>query len=456
MKRNIVEIIAFLTIATSGLFGQRIIPSSSFVLNFDYARFQNDANSGYLELYYAFFPQLVTFESSNGRYQGAIHLATELKNVASGEKVVDNHFVLPVSVKDTADPAFQNTLVTQSGFAVPFGEYVLRVTAYDSLNATRIDTFSQQVSIRPRMEGISTSDLELCSNITQSDKKDDPFYKNAFEVVPNPTLVFGASNHPVVFTYLEAYNLMPQETYVVKTIIADAQGKILRESSKKRKYGIRNVVEVGTTNVASLPSGRFKFQLYLLSESFQILGRSEKVFYTYNPQIASAPATNIQAKEGELSGLSAEELATEFAMARYLATEQENKTFSQITTQQGRREFLAKFWSEVETGKMGHAPMTRREYVDRAGKADERYRAFTREGWKTDRGRVYLLYAEPDEIERRPSSEGGKPYEIWYYYQVENGVEFVFVDRTGFGEYVLVHSTKRGELRDDQWERLLQ
>jgi hypothetical protein len=32
----------------------------------------------------------------------------------------------------------------------------------------------------------------------------------------------------------------------------------------------------------------------------------------------------------------------------------------------------------------------------------------------------------------------------------------VFIDRSGFGEYVLVHSTKRGEIRDDEWKRLLQ
>jgi hypothetical protein len=67
-----------------------------------------------------------------------------------------------------------------------------------------------------------------------------------------------------------------------------------------------------------------------------------------------------------------------------------------------------------------------------------------------------ILYAEPDEIERFPSSTSEKPYEIWHYYSIENGVEFIFVDRSAFGDYILVHSTKRGELRDDQWQRYLQ
>jgi hypothetical protein len=79
-----------------------------------------------------------------------------------------------------------------------------------------------------------------------------------------------------------------------------------------------------------------------------------------------------------------------------------------------------------------------------------------KEGWQTDRGRVYILYAEPDEIERFPNSGDSKPYEIWHYNQIESGVIFVFIDRNGFGDYQLVHSTKRGELQDESWQKYLQ
>jgi hypothetical protein len=65
------------------------------------------------------------------------------------------------------------------------------------------------------------------------------------------------------------------------------------------------------------------------------------------------------------------------------------------------------------------------------------------------------LYAEPDEIQRFPSSGDSKPYEIWNYYSIESGVQFIFVDRSGFSNYILVHSTKRGELQDEEWERNL-
>jgi hypothetical protein len=86
---------------------------------------------------------------------------------------------------------------------------------------------------------------------------------------------------------------------------------------------------------------------------------------------------------------------------------------------------------------------------------NKRYGSISREGWQSDRGRVYLLYGEADDIQRFPSSDDAKPYEVWEYNQIENGVVFVFIDRSGFGDYQLVHSTKRGELQDEGWERYL-
>ena len=43
-------------------------------------------------------------------------------------------------------------------------------------------------------------------------------------------------------------------------------------------------------------------------------------------------------------------------------------------------------------------------------------------------------------------------HEIWIYQQVEGGVQFVFVDKTGFGALDLVHSTKKGEIKSPHWQ----
>jgi len=435
---------------------ERIEPRSSFIVNFDYARFKNDDSSNYVELYFACFPSLVTLNRVGEGYSGYVEIQLVVKDTEDEEVVLTNRSLVPVTVRDTSSASYSSTLVGQLGYVIPSGSHRLEIIAIDSLSPSRRDTLSLDLDIVPEKGRLSVSDLELCSNIRQSTNTADPFYKNSHEVVPNPTLLFGSVNHPVIFHYLELYNLNADETYTVKTILADTSGVPIQESSRKRKYGIANAIDVGTTNAVNLLSGKYRFQAVLLSSSSEPLLRTEKVFYAYNPQLSQPTMSNALMQETSLSGLSAEELAREFDQARYLATQNEIKTFSQISSPEGRRGFLGKFWSEVETGKMGHAPIRREEYLRRIKHANEQYRAFSREGWRTDRGRVQALYGAPDEIDRRPSSEGGKPHEIWSYYQVENGVVFVFVDRTGFGDYLLVHSTKRGELRDDDWQRLLQ
>lgn len=59
-----------------------------------------------------------------------------------------------------------------------------------------------------------------------------------------------------------------------------------------------------------------------------------------------------------------------------------------------------------------------------------------RAGWETDRGRIYIQYGEPDEIDRHPFDINARPYEIWYYYSL--GLTFLFVDTYGDGDYRLI------------------
>jgi hypothetical protein len=72
-----------------------------------------------------------------------------------------------------------------------------------------------------------------------------------------------------------------------------------------------------------------------------------------------------------------------------------------------------------------------------------------------NRGRVLLLYGEPEEIERFPSSNEARAYLIWHFFEIEGGVEFVFVDLKNSGDMELVHSTARNELQDPAWQRWL-
>lgn len=454
MKTRVQSLLATFTVWLSLAHAQ--IASNSFVLNVDYARFRYDQQSAYVEVYYGFYPRLVTLEQREGMFRGSVLLQMRLVNTATGEVLKQERSLLPIAIADTSGNGTRSTFMAQAGYQLPFGEYRLQVLATDSLQPSRRDSIDVPISLKPYGSELALSDLELCSEIKQSDDRTNAFYKNSLEVVPNATLVFGVTSSPVVFHYLELYNLDPNRQYALKSQVIDGAKKVVKETSRPRKFGVRNAVDVGMVNVTSVSSGKYHLVISLMDESGNVLHAAEKTFYIYNPHIQPAQVSAAALKASELAGMTAEELAAEFRKAQYVATDEDIRTFAKLTTEEARREFLSKFWAEVEKGKPGKNPVRRSDYLQRINVANQRYGNNTREGWTTDRGRVFILYGDPDEIERLPSQSNAKPHEIWHYYQIENGVEFVFVDRSGFSEYVLVHSTKRGELRDDEWKRLLQ
>ena len=454
MKRAI-TFIALLLVAVSITSAQKPATRQAFVLNLDYAKFHNNDSTGYLEIYYGFYPSLVTYGVRNGQRMGVLKVHTRIMEEPS--KLFRSNIISTVLIPypDSTHVASRLVSISQAGHTLPFGEYRLEVFVSDSLAPARTDSISLAFSVRSYGVTAALSDLELCSSVKNSVQKEDLYYKNSLEVIPNPTLVFGAASHPMMFHYAEVYNLDTAQTYVLKTQIYGGDGKIAKESSKARHFGVRSAVEAGMTNVASLQSGKYRMRLILVDEKGTVVSQAEKSFYAYNPHIQAPAIAASSIKSSELAGMTADELAVEFRKAQYIATDQEIRMFSQITSEEGRREFLAKFWSEVEEGRLGRPGMLRSVYLQRVLSADKRFHALGRDGWRTDRGRVLILYSEPDEIERFPSSQDTKPYETWHYYSIENGVDFIFIDRSGFGEYTLVHSTKRGELQDEDWQRFL-
>jgi GWxTD domain-containing protein len=75
------------------------------------------------------------------------------------------------------------------------------------------------------------------------------------------------------------------------------------------------------------------------------------------------------------------------------------------------------------------------EYYDRIAYAEEHFAGGDR-GWRSDRARIFVQHGPPDEIQAYPYELDSFPYEIWLYYK--NNMRFIFVDRYGFGQYILV------------------
>ena len=454
MKKTLFLFLAIALLQSLSI-GQQYRPHGAFAFNADFARFRYDSTSSYVEVYYGLYPRLLSFSQVDSVYKGMVIVRTVIRKKGADSTVLDQRLLIPVTIADTTFRNVNTTFVTQTSYAVPFGDYVLEVAAHDSLQPAMRDSVSYSLAVHWFPSSAASSDLELCSEVSSGIHQSKLFEKNSLEVIPNPSLVFGVTSHPVSFYYLELYNLHPDSAYTIKVRLYDGTNKVVREATKSQKYSSKDVVDVGMMNVSSFPSGRYRMGVSVYDQAGTEVCGSAKTLFLSNPHIKQPAVGAGTLNATEFAGMTSDELSQEFREAQYLASQDETKRFKQMSTQEAKRDFLAKFWADVEHGQDGRKQMDRNVFLHRVTVANQRYRGMGKEGWQTDRGRVYLLYGEPEEVERFPSGQDSKPYEIWHYYQIESGVEFDFIDRSGFGNYVLTNSTKRGEIQDAGWQQYL-
>ncbi len=136
----------------------------------------------------------------------------------------------------------------------------------------------------------------------------------------------------------------------------------------------------------------------------------------------------------------------------YIISPEERTAFLQLSTNEEREQFIEQFWLRRSSNPDMPDNDFKEEHYRRIAYANEHY-ASGIPGWKTDRGRIYIIWGPPDEIEShptggtydRPMEEGGGetstyPWERWRYRYLEGiqeNVELEFVDPSGSGEYHL-------------------
>lgn len=133
-----------------------------------------------------------------------------------------------------------------------------------------------------------------------------------------------------------------------------------------------------------------------------------------------------------------------------IITEDERRAFLELGTEEEREQYIEIFWRNRNPDPESPINPVREEHYRRLAFADERFASGV-PGRKTDRGRIYIIWGPPDEIEShptggtfdRPQEQGGGttttyPWEMWRYRHLEGigeNIEIEFVDPTGSGEY---------------------
>jgi GWxTD domain-containing protein len=146
----------------------------------------------------------------------------------------------------------------------------------------------------------------------------------------------------------------------------------------------------------------------------------------------------------------------------YIISNEERQAWRHLATDEEREQFIEQFWLRRDPTPDTVENEFKEEHYRRIAYANQRY-ASGIPGWKTDRGRIYITYGPPDEIEdhssggtyQRPQEQGGGttsvfPFQHWRYRYIEGvGTNIIieFVDTNMNHEFRMTMDPSEKELQ---------
>ena len=322
------------------------------------------------------------------------------------------------------------------------GTYTLTLRLKDHLSGQE-GVAQRTIEAPPPDTSLHLSDIELAVDISGKASREDVFYKRGLRVVPNAVGSYQSKRSDTLLFYFEIYNLKDDSgRYVFSYEIADTSGKslIVSRPVARVKQGSA-AVEIGGLALHRLSSGPYRLNVEVVDLSTGERTRGSRSFYYVSER--PMPASVQDPFEGH------EEIA---AFIDYLASEEELKEFRSIQDPEARRLWLIRFWSRRDPDPSTPQNELFEEFVRRVQYADEHFSTQIEKGRYTDRGRIYIKYGPPDEVKRSTLVLESQDREYWFY-STRGGIEFIFVDINGPGDFQLVYSSIPEEPTMPGWQR---
>ncbi|MDZ7725264.1 MAG: GWxTD domain-containing protein [candidate division KSB1 bacterium] len=454
---------AFLTVfCTAGLAQDTtIVKESEFFLNLDWTRFRGNDSLTYFEFSGAVSRNLPTYQQENDRYSGEFIVDAA---VFQHDSLIERKIWRNVDHVDSLSQVQSDKMLSFiNHFFLSPGNYQLSLSVFDAVDSINTVSRSLSVPIIGFSDSLAMSDVQMASHIEQSRDK-GPFVKNGFRVLPNTSRIYGLSL-PILYTYAEIYNLSsPKEakynTYSVEYNIYDTDANRAKPPVRRvfQKPG-HSAVAVNQITVTNLFSGTYLLNVKVVDHDLNDSLSVNRKFYVYrrddfakNSQPRQTSQKGSSFKASYYDQLNEKELDQEFQYLRYINTRKDRKVWKGLSLSE-KREFLPSLWMEYDKSPETPINEFKRQYLQRIQQANALFGNNNKAGWKTDRGRILVIYGRPDDVERNSIVGIEREYHVWHYYDILGGAIFVFVDKRDLGNLELVHSTAPRELHDPDWQR---
>ncbi len=347
------------------------------------------------------------------------------------------------------------SMVDIKRFEMPNGRYEMVLFVEDERDSMSNAHIDIPIQVSVAKDQLQMADVLFCDTLYPVSQPDE-FTRFGYNFIPTVSNILPKERNSLLF-YTEIYN----------TLVSHGQGDFKYTISVKNNAGmpVKGFEKMRTqksqklnyifdaVDISKLPGGEYYLQVAVLDKANRTIARRDKYFVRLTDNFMTTALTASTAK----NALSVQQIKDFVPYLEPIASAKEVQDYSRASGRDSisLQQWFYNFW------KSRNEENPEKAYTDYLALVTEVQKSFgtmLSQGYRTDRGRVYLKYGKPDYVTPYLDEPNSYPYEIWHYYKTatRNNVKFIFYNPTQLNnDYILVHSDMPSETQNPNWKRMI-
>lgn len=435
----------------------------------DYGIFNSTAqNQPFLEIYTRVNTQTLQLQEYKkdglAWYGGEVAIYTEVSDTMGNVEYSDASRV-PGALFSERDSVIPQILDAQR-IALNPGWKDIKIRVIDFHENSKEISGAGRIHINLPENQTAISSLTLLEQYGPTDER-GPLVKSGYRLIP----FVPASEHyypqelETLNYYFEIYqtdrDAQLNGRYLLKTFIATEDNFIINAYSKFELADVSPTKpSLGRFNIADLPSGDYYLVAQVTNDQGEVLAEKKRFFRRQNPgaDLDTDKPEAITASNTFAHTITSIDTLSDYINSLYPISSIPERGQADRVIAMGDLDIMQRFFYGFWVNRNAFEPEKAwAAYAQKVEYVNKKYGTRLRKGYNADRGRVYLQYGPPTDIDGRPYEPSAYPYEIWRYYTLQpnnqRNVIFVFVNKElSTNSYELLHSTAQGEINNYRWQ----
>lgn len=418
-------------------------------------------DKGYVEIYMQIVGNTIHFKSlDTTQMQGKVEVTILFKQ---GDQIVNfDKYSLNSPVFDQRKYTKTLNFIDVKRYSLENGDYDIDIKVVDLNKKDNLFQTTSRLTMNYAVDELAISDIQLIDYYEQTNAVNTSV-KNGFYLEQHTSDLYEVYHKKLTF-YAEIYNADKYftEDYVIKYYVnvkdkSEGEPILMRYKRMSPKDISAMILSL---NIIDLPTGDYDLYLEVRNRENEFITGKSIVVKRANPNINVTIENYLQTATigtfvEQMTNKQLDYCLKAIAMHIHQGVTRDLNELVRSDDIYSKRKLLYTYWLTKDHNTPEVAFINYMKIVD---EANQKFASTLGQGFQSDRGYVFLKYGEPNDIMVESGDPAAPPYQVWRYNTLGNqqDVKFVFYDPDLAGNnYILLHSTKRGEINNPNWKREL-